>query len=649
MTSTKLQSDSHRTLAKACLRALWIAAILGLAQGAGGAQETTAGQQAGAAPHGAAKSSQAQQHEPGAEIVRLVYDDGKLSDDSRAALIGLIGADSPHEQWKKVLAPANEAALPRFIEQNYGVARTENPSSFEALRRLIFAANAPLSQKLPTKGMLAIPPVPKRTHALQSYALKNPANLAEQSWGSNHPVLPPGVHAFGDGGYARIDLLPPPREAGGTPCDGPSTWMHTSPFYAAMQARLATFKKNKDAFQYLLDKSKVVPFVVIDWDSAGNHHGEKDVSAARYVFSSLGMDEFTVQLVDLNPKKDSDVLKSIFEDFRTGYYCKQEASTCDQSGEDPYTRAAEAWLEAPDRDAAGSSAGDAGTGSIRVNQLVLESLLWKFFKDKRSWVAMPFSADSKALEIEQGEYLADSESFAVAAADDNYGPQSLRGVPQRAAGVYRNFTNVTYGTQNGEILGAYSDAENREPITAMAPGCGFEFGAAVPADRGTSLAAAYLAAWSRLRNLLDNTDEYALRAFLIQAGWIPPVDTPLDIEGGVFDPARLIISQEPHVMGADGAIVELEEGMATIQYKDPDGNLVSKDFHYGTGVTIVFSHLRGKAVASVREMNRSGFPLARTQDYEVTDATVRVTEGSGAVLTASGLQEVMSQYPEIVF
>ena len=210
--------------------------------------------------------------------------------------------------------------------------------------------------------------------------------------------------------------------------------------------------------------------------------------------------------------------------------------------------------------------------------------------------------------------------------------------------------NVTYGTQNGKILGAYSDSQNREPVTAVAPGCGFEFGAAVPADRGTSLAAAYLAAWSRLRNLLDNTDEYALRAFLIQAGWIPPVDTPLDIEGGgAFDPARLMISQEPHVMGADGEVVKLEDGMASIQYKDPDGNLASKEFHYGTGVTIVFSHLGGKAVANVREMNRSGFPLARTQNYEVADATVRVTEGSGAVLTASGLQEVMSRYPEIVF
>ncbi|MGP8155597.1 MAG: hypothetical protein ACLQMT_01890 [Candidatus Acidiferrales bacterium] len=643
MTAAKFQSDSHRTLAKACLWPLCIAAVLGVAPRAGRAQ------QASAAPHGPEKSSRARR-ESGAEIVRLVYDDGKLSDDARAALIQLIGADAPREQWRKAPAPANDADLPRFIEQNYAVARAENPSSFEALRRLIFAANAPLSRTLPTQGMLAIPPVPSSTHGLQSYALKNPANLAEQSWGGKSPVLPPGVHAFGDGGYARIDLLPPPRGAGGAPCDGPSAWMQTSPFYAAMQARLATFKKNKEAFQYLLDKSNFIPFVVVDWDSGSNLHGEKDVSAARYVFSSLGMDEFTVQLVDLNPKKDSQALEGIFEDFRTGYYCKHEASTCDQNGEDPYTRAAEAWLEAPDRKAAGIGAGDAGTGSIWVNQLVLESVLWKFFKDKRSWVAMPFSANSKALEIEQGEYLADSDSFGVAAADDKYGPQSLRGVPQRAAGVYRNFADVTYGTQSGEILGAYSDAENREPITAMAPGCGFDFGAAAPADRGTALAAAYVAAWSRLRNLLDNTDEYALREFLLQAGSIPPVDAPLDIEGGgPFDPARLIISQEPHVMGADGTVVGLEDGMATIQYKGPDGNFASKQFHYGTGATIVFFNLRGKAMAGIREIDRSGFPLARTQNYELTDASVRVTAGNGAVLTASGVKEVMSKYSEIVF
>jgi len=576
--------------------------------------------------------------------VRLVYDDSKLTDDSRAKLIEILAADAPREQWKKAAVAPDESTLAAFIEKTYAISRSENSKSFEALHRLIREANPSVPENLAPKSVLAIPPVPVRGAGAQSAALMNPARLAEQAWSSEKPVLPPGVHPIDNNGVVWVELLQAANDHLGEPCDGPAGWLTNSPFYAAMKARIENFKKNKDAFQYLLDKSKLIPLVVIDWSSESNPHGQKTYSAAKSVLASLGLTQFAVQFVDLNPKNDYQTLADIFSDYRTQFYCAQQGSTCGDDHEDAYTRAAEAWLKSPAPEGAA-----AAKGEIRVNQLVLESVLWKYFKNKRAWVDMPFTVDSRAVEMMQRDYFEDSESMGIAAADDRPGPESARGVPQRAAGVYRGFVNVTYGTQTGEIEGAYSDAENKLPVTVEAPGCGYEFEALQPSDRGTSLASAYVAAWAWLRNLMDNTAEYALRTFLMMSRWIPPTPQPLDIEGaGAFDPARLIVPHAPEVLGNDGAIIKMGDAMLTLRYKDDSGNEASRKLHYGDNrMGIAFLRIGGKIIARVQEFEPNGFPIARTYDLELTGLTFTASTYEGTPLSAADLQEFVAKYSEI--
>jgi hypothetical protein len=451
--------------------------------------------------------------------------------------------------------------------------------------------------------------------------ISDAAPLIELAWSNDKPILPSGAHVFDTNGDVTLHLHDSPANS----CGSSEEWIAGSPVSQQFKKRLSTVLADDAQKQQLVRNSELLPLVIIDWVSPPLNHGKKVASVARGLLAQLQLSDLKVQEVDLNPTNNRVNLTAIFEDFIQHQYCSTE--NCKSEGSAAIINEARKWLKTNPI---------VSTDTIPVKQLVLEAVLWKFFKQQAAWVNMSFSISSPALEILQANYLSTSHSFGAAAANDLGWPESSTGVPQRAATLYKNFVNVTYASREGTLIGGYSNQISNMMVTVAAPGCGFDFDAIKPTDSGTSYATSYVTTSAWIKALLDKVDSADMRKNLIAASFLSNSLHGLEVEsGGLFDLPSLIAPQEYLLFGSDTAPTGLRRGILTIHYKTAAVNGVQLEatypFQAGEGVSISFirdgEHLTAR-IRSFRAGN-SPPPLTELKEWEVVDATLSAIDSSG--------------------
>ena len=476
--------------------------------------------------------------------------------------------------------------------------------------------------------------------------LADSGELVDQAWQTREAVLPPGVHAFGDGGETRIVLA----QASARPCDGMEGWITSSAFFSEMQARIAELRQDGAQLEAVRKRAEATPLVIIDWNFGANNHGSKVVDTAKFVLARFGLPELAVGYVDLNPANtgsDQASLGRIFEDFKDHYYCVRPGIDCKKKAQAALLKESEKWL---------SSQPDMRADDLRVNQLVLEAVLWRYFNQRSTWVNMSFSIDSRPIEVLQNDYLHASSSFGVAAAGNDRGqPTSSGGVPQKAAAIYANFVNVTFGTRQGELLGSTTNLDAKAPVTILGPGCGYQGTSIKPTESGSSFSSPYVAAVAWLKFLLDETGHDHMRNSLIRASWLPPfrARSLLQIESaGIFDAPRLLAPDRPHVQFKDGTIKTISSGKMTITYRKPSGGSATEDFLPGENTSITAYSSAGRLYAIIRTPRTPPEmvpPFADAKEVEITSLVLHGKTDTGEAIDFTDCLEFMAKVAEVAW
>ena len=370
--------------------------------------------------------------------------------------------------------------------------------------------------------------------------------------------------------------------------------------------------------------------MIVDWNSTPTNHGKKVASVARATLSKLGLTEFGVTEVDLNPANNRATLTDIFEDFVQHDYCSSQG--CE--GSKGIVEESRSWLRTNPR--------ATSANTIPVKQLVLEAVLWRYFKKQPSWVNMSFSVASPALEILQAAFFSNPHSFGFSAANDAGFPESSAGIPQRAATLYSNFVNVTYANADGTLIGGYSNQLANMIVSVVAPGCGFDYGSIKPSDAGTSYASPYVAVAAWIKFLLDKVGPSDMRKQLISASLLSATPSGLEVEsGGLFDLPTLLLPQGYVLFAADGTLIPIRNGTMTISYKTPavTGRHLEATvpIQAGEGVSVSLFLRTGALFARVRRF-RPGNPmppLTDTYEWEVTRLALTATDSNGTSITAN--------------
>jgi len=590
----------------------------------------------------------------------LLYDDVTLSPPARNALAALLAAE-PISTWASVEVTAQDKGQYKFVERVFNISSVARNGADKPTADLLITelrrANGPKFETLVPGTKLLVPPVPQRVYSFNATAtqplvrlahpqsrtaseassleqltyapppaatvdprdgdltatpIQQTAELVKRAWAQPfQPVLPREVHPFGDNGDVQIRL----HGSSKIECDQEQSWLERSPFRTALVERLSTLH-TKEILQTLEARANQTPLVIIDWSSSTEPHGKKVGDVARSVLHALGFGNLPITEVNLNPASNRGRLKQIFREFKEQYYCLPPAQNCKTDGQKKLLAEAEAWID---------TAPTAKERIVNVKQLVIEAILWKYFKAQPSWVNMSFSIDSPAIDILQAEYLAASQAFGIAAANDEGTPESPTGVPQRAASVHRNFIIATFGTQDGRTMGGTTNPLSNAIVTALGQGCGYEFNSIRKSDVGSSFAAPYVAVLTWIKHLLDGVDAFNMRRELIRASAVAVPEILTDIEsGGALDAANLIAGAGAYISWTDGSVSPLRQGKVTVTYKKPNGGEIREAFLVGEGTTLGFGKVGAITTVRIRRFRTlpPPLPVAEVLNSELLDLSV---------------------------
>src|SRR5581483_3888951 len=469
--------------------------------------------------------------------------------------------------------------------------------------------------------------------------LTSPSRFVQKARESNSSKIPPEIRVVGDRDFVALRLL----EGGAANCDEhPLNWFSASPFFHIANKRLQFAAADNDARAEILSRAKSSPFVVVDWDSKDARHGHKVMAVVQSILASQNLDFLPITFVQLNARLNNS-LADIVDDYKKNFYCP---SSC-PAGQGRIEYAKE-WIRDPDKLEKKAKLDPPAPNEVRVNQLVLEAVLWKYFyaPSNGAWVNMSFSTDSGPLNVLEPQFFGTTHSFGVAAAGDSHTEEKDQEVPQRAAQSYDTFINVTSGFSTGALLRGYSNTN--VPVSAIGPDCGFNFDLKVAVgleeiridsgDKGTSFAAPFVAVWSWIKFLLDQDQVHKLRQEIIMASYPLAIDQPLPIESqGIFDPARLLSLPigQPFLLTPKGQLTLLSQ--ATISFDYLKGGFTSSiTFTPGTdpNISIVFIRRQSSVFARVRRLKNKipftlGPPADTAEEYEVVNVRINGKDPDG--------------------
>ncbi len=607
----------------------------------------------------------AQQADPGEHIVQLVYDDLALPDSARAKLISLL-QQFPHDTTSITVQPADQTYT-KLIQNHFFLSgKTDRFSVAAMIHSVMQLNNLPpstvpwdsppigvslVAPALPLHGFrtnnLADKPVfrvsgvgelltstastvsdlPQLNQLPQAREARNgdltaklvaaPRYLANLAWKSRTTsVLPPGVRPLEDGGNIRIHL------AATDSCDA-KEWLGQSPLAPQLRPSLKALLTSPTTTS-LLSTNTSLPLIVIDWNDSITKHGQKVTSVIKGVLADLILTDLPFHEVDLNPANNAPELRNIFNDYLNNYYCHLQGINCKAKGQKGLIDDVNAWL---------SSKPQAINGIATLKQLLLEAVLWKYFAASKAVVNMSFSVDSLALEILQAQFLSASHSIGIVAVSDDPGPQGTAGIPQRAASIYPNFINVTYGNYDGTLLGAGGNNRFNIIVTTAAQGCGFHYDEISPSDAGTSFAAPYVAVGVWLKTFMGIADLSATRQAIVRASHVSRALTlPSTESAGPFDLAMFLLPEIQYILAPSG-LQQISSAKVFLEMTPIPGQ--SRTLTYEKGDQVSISFLRttaGAIVARIRSPridNVSPLPVTDVMDRILLNGTVDVTLSDG--------------------
>lgn len=616
----------------------------------------------------------------GNHTIHLLYDDSILSDSARAKLIALL-AKQPPGDLKTITVTPQDQGITKLIQNNFHLSGITDKLSVDALASAIRALNGLASDTVIAGQTLRAPGLPSHVYRtneqdkpafrvatigakaitvgaapedlrankglpaapqprngdLTAKEIADPQQLAELAWRSVAPVLPQGVFPLEDGGNVDIHL------ADASQCMA-QQWLTTSPFYDDLHSSMNTYLAQPGNHTLLINGASSLPLVVIDWNDDVKKHGQKVTSVVKYLLNQLGVSDLTFHEVDLNPTNNSAELKTIFTDYLNDYYCSLQGIDCKSKGQKALIDDVSGWLKTKPQSV---------NGIASLKQLLLEAVLWKYFSSSRAIVNMSFSVDSLALEILQAQFLAASHSVGVVAASDDSQPQGTAGIPQRAASIYPNFLNVTYGNADGTILGGFSNSSYNIIVTTIAQGCGFTYADISNGDAGTSFAAPYVATALWLRSLMNNGDTSTLRRDLVEASDVSrSAQLPQVESSGTFDLATLLLPSSSYLLNSQGAAIGIVSGTLRVVSMKDTGGTIDESFTTGEHVSIAFVKRGGTLLARIRTLRNgaaSPLPIAEANERVVQDVSLDIVVRGAANATHYDRTKIASSVVEVKF
>jgi hypothetical protein len=613
--------------------------------------------------------------------IHLLYDDLTLPDAARAKLISLLTLQ-PATNLKTITVTAADQGMTQLIQNNFHLSGITDKLSVDALAHSIRSLNHLESDKLEPGQTLRTPDLPSHVYRtneqnkpafrvssigakgiivastpgdlagatklptatqprngdITAKEIADPHRLAELAWQSGPvPILPPGVLPLEDGGNIEIHL------ADASSCV-PQQWLTSSPFYNDLITSMSSFLGQPGNHDQLIKGSSTLPLVVIDWNDNVKKHGQKVTSVVKYLLNQLHLNDLAFVEVDLNPTNNSAQLTSIFNQYLDNYYCALQGIDCKAKGQKALLDDVFQWLKSKPTSA---------NGIASMKQLLLEAVLWKYFSSSRAIVNMSFSVDSLALEILQAQFLGASHSIGVVAASDDPQAQGTAGIPQRAASIYPNFLNITYGNSDGTILGGFSNGSFNVIVTTIAQGCGFMYGDISGGDAGTSFATPYVATAVWLRSLMNNEDTSTVRRDLVEASDVSrSADLPQVESSGTFDFATLLLPNFYYFLNTNGTPAKIASGTLRIVSLKDTGGTIDETFTAGEHVSIAFvnggSGLRAR-IRTLRSGGASPLPIAEAVERNVKDAMLDVTLAGSVNVTHYDKTAIVSSVAEIKF
>ena len=558
-------------------------------------------------------------------FIRRVYHLSTLNRNSRPTAEYLKDVISRENTEFDMLSPGATISVPALPPRVY--TRNDNPKTMirVANNSGAIAAAASIQQLGNTDGLQPLRDA--REGVLTAIEIDDPRSLAESAWARGiQALLPRGAHAMDPGGEIQLHLA-----AAGEQCNEDSDWIEVSPFRPTMKERFDALLRNDTSANDTKLRAKRMPLVIVDWFGEPIRHGEKVLSVAKYVLNKAGLNDLSIIKVDLNPDNPSNrapannnlSLSGIFEEFLGEYYCPQHSMNCNSRGGKAIVGDARKWL---------TSKPTVINGIVSVNQLVFEAVLWKYLNKIPSFVNVSFAIQSGSLEVMQASYLASAKGFIVAAASNSAGGEAPGWIPQRAASVYPNFANVTYGFIDGKVLGATTNSRYNVIVTAMAPGCGFNYDQIKPGDTGTSFASPYVTTAAWLKFLIDGVSPSAMRRELVASSLPYPSDAATETEGaGFFDSARLL-SKPSYLICIRGEYMAIKKAVLVLDYRKPVSGLIATEpFATGDDANLSFFRRQGKLIARVRRYRTlpPPLPLTNLDEYEVTRVMLEVSYPTG--------------------
>jgi hypothetical protein len=553
--------------------------------------------------------------------VYLVFDEQHIPDGDRAELLLAIAHITPKSAWRSVRVPGplTRVAVEQIIWKYVGLYRAKYPQTMKALVDLVWDSNIEQHSSHGPSTVL-IPPVPVVGNLVYNYAPKmrtfeplrqayslsshlstlksgappdpRPVFQNDPRRGSNltaievpssaellkeifkspalRSILKGSVLATTRNGFAKAEVA----AAKPTACNGPVDWLPTSPYRPLWEN--ARPRNTDAAYNSLLAKAKAHPLYVVDWDT-DTGHGAKVIGAAGYILHSLGMDALVPSILpyELDPSKNGPTLKALVEAFRN----ERVVAGFNAAILALYTSNTIDWIDNPPKPDPNDPS------NFVVPEFLLQSLLWKFFGDlsQQYWVNMSFWINNTSLDVTSPSFLIGSRSIGFLAAGNDPTELDLNTVPQSGASDYPDLINVTYGSGDGNVFGAYGGLSTK--VTVVAPGCGMQFGQISASDYGSSFASPYVAAATWLKSLLTDSfiDQDSVRQRLILASRPQPNQTRSIESGGNFDPALLLTTPGPHYVTPQGSIVPLTSVNLIIGFDDGSQQAIA--FRSSTGVT----------------------------------------------------------------
>jgi hypothetical protein len=613
--------------------------------------------------------------------VQLLYDDSKLSGSSRAKLISLLAALPPGDLGT-ITVTDQDKGMTKLIQNHYHLSGITDKLSVDALAGSIHSLNNLTSDDLVAGQTLRVPGLPPRVYRknnlpkpvfrvapsgfkaitvasapedlqqtktltvaseprngdLTAKELSDPRHVADLAWKLGPTsLLPPGVMPLEDGGNIQIRL------ADSAQCVS-QQWLSSSPSYSELLASMTTFLAQTRNHDLLLSGSAHLPLIIIDWNDGVQKHGQKVTSVVRYVLNQLGVADLPFHEVDLNPANNAAELQTIFTAYLQNYYCALQGIDCKSQGQKALIDDVSQWLKSKPQSV---------NGIASLKQLLLEAVLWKYFSASRAVVNMSFSVDSIAMEILQAQFLSASHSVGIVAASDEPQPEGTAGIPQRAASIYPNFINVTYGNRDGTILGGSTNNNFNVIVTTIAQGCGFSYADISAPDAGTSFATPYVSTAVWLRALMNGTDTSTVRRDLVEASDVSrAAELPQVESSGAFDLATFLLPQAYDVVNSQGVTEEVASGTLRIVSNKDTGGTIDETFTSGEHVNIAFVHDGAALKARIRTLRNAAnppLPVAEVSERTIANATLDIALPGAGITRHYDTTGIESSVEEVKF